>query len=139
MRGSTPRKGLPQYLNTYFAYIILVSMVICMNEKFIEFFKDPSAYIKRLLQESLDEKWYEGSREQILSPCPFCLDAFENECSACLCPPEICNDHGYGGEVGFLVEKYEEKNKRHINDILDRHLHGMLTLFKNRLDNVDCD
>jgi hypothetical protein len=119
-----------------------------MNEKFFEFFKDPGGYIKRLLQDSLDEKWFEDSRANLFLPCPFCEDTnvrtyetgdMADTCSFCLCPPEICQDGGFGGMIGALIVSHPKTEGRtRLADLGEKELHGMLTLFKARLDDMDC-
>ena len=112
-----------------------------MNEKLIEFFKDPSAYIKHLLQECLDEKWFEGSDSSLNDICPFCHDADVRysrkwPCLMCFCPLEICS-RGDGDMVVTLSDKYGNSTK--ISELSEADLHWALSLFKARLENLDRD
>jgi hypothetical protein len=120
-----------------------------MNEKLLEFFKSPSAYIKRLLQQALDEKWYEGSQATLFDTCPFCEDVTcrnyysvnsFSSCRACFCPPEICHGGGFEGMVGELESRHATLKNRSVrlSVLTESELHGMLSLFKARLDNLDC-
>ena len=113
-----------------------------MNEKFFEFFKDPTAYIKRLLRRCLQEKWHVGSESGIAQPCPFCMDVYIRDknntrhCYFCLCPPEICGDSENDDIVSLLGDSYG--NGASISDIEDEDLEKAITLFDDRLYDLDC-
>jgi len=70
-----------------------------------------TAILKRL---SLKYKWMsEKDSKSIISKCPFCKhlefitgDSINDNlhCSGCLCPPNICSNHGVGGYFSALKD-----------------------------------
>lgn len=113
-----------------------------MNEKFVEFFKNPTMYVKTLLRKCLDDKWYNGSNVALYDPCSFCTDVTfrmsYQSCENCFCPIEICNDKGHGGFIGILQCKYEHRGRTLISHLQKEDIGKMRSLFKARIEGVDC-
>lgn len=69
--------------------------------------QEPGGQVRRaeLARRALASKWpgdQATNLRRLLSPCAFCVDAWQrgSSCAGCLCPPQVCSDDGEGGLVG---------------------------------------
>jgi len=73
----------------------------------------PVRSIEVLAQESLKTKWHPDQPQNqttLLAWCPYCAE-FENQCSICSIPPQICQNHATSGWIGELNNQYPNETK----------------------------
>lgn len=77
-------------------------------------------------------KWNKDSEALINHMCVFCNDVKDNNknlhCDLCMCPSEICKDHGEEGMIKELVDKYGENAR--VCDIKGEDLEKVQEIFK---------